>query len=152
MHHPSRTLDCTAYKVLDHRHEPEILQALGDDFSARDSFMFVPHLLPVSRGCLISCYITCENETSAASAVKNYKTLYSAAKFIRLRERPVRLVDIVGTNFCDLNIVARGKQLVVTSALDNLGKGMASQCIQNLNIIFGLAQETGLMAPALGPV
>lgn len=152
MHHPSRALDCTAYKVLEHRHEPEILQALGGEFYPRDSFMFVPHLLPVSRGCLISCYITCQDDTSADAAVKNYKSLYSTAKFVRLRDRPVRLVDIVGTNFCDLHVVARGKQLVVTSALDNLGKGMSSQCIQNLNIIFGLTQETGLMAPALGPV
>jgi N-acetyl-gamma-glutamyl-phosphate reductase common form len=152
MHHPSRAHDCAAYKVLEHRHEPEILQALGPTFSAKDSFMFVPHLLPVSRGCLVSCYITCRDQASAIKVPEMYRSFYETSQLIRLRDRPVRLVDVVGTNFCDLHLAVRGHQIVITSAIDNLGKGMAGQCIQNLNILFGLAQETGLLAPALGPV
>jgi N-acetyl-gamma-glutamyl-phosphate reductase len=152
MHHPSRAHDCTAYKVLEHRHEPEILQALGATFSARDSFMFVPHLLPVSRGCLVSCYIACRDADSAASLPELYHAFYAGARFVRLRERPSRLVDVVGTNFCDLHVVVRGKHVTISSALDNLGKGMAGQCIQNLNLLLGLPEETGLMASALGPV
>jgi N-acetyl-gamma-glutamyl-phosphate/LysW-gamma-L-alpha-aminoadipyl-6-phosphate reductase len=152
MHHPSRAHDCTAYKVLEHRHEPEIVQALGPKFSARDSFMFVPHLLPVSRGCLVSCYIACRDAASAASLPERYGSFYSAAPFVRLRDRPSRLVDVVGTNFCDLHIVVRGAQVAISSALDNLGKGMAGQCIQNLNLLFGLPEETGLMISSLGPV
>ncbi len=152
MHHPSRAHDCTAYKVLEHRHEPEILQALGPTFSAKDSFMFVPHLLPVSRGCLVSCYITCRDEASAAELPERYNTFCTSTRFVRLRNRPTRLVDIVGTNFCDLHVVVRGKQVFISSALDNLGKGMAGQCIQNLNLLFGLPEETGLLVPSLGPV
>jgi len=152
MHHPSRAHDCSAYKVLEHRHEPEILQALGPDFSARQSFMFVPHLLPVSRGCLVTCYISCTDETSAAKLPEAYRSFYRNHRFIRFREEPPRLVDIIGTNFCDLQVVVRGKQAIVSSAIDNLGKGMAGQCIQNLNLIFGLPTETGLIVPAIGPV
>jgi N-acetyl-gamma-glutamyl-phosphate/LysW-gamma-L-alpha-aminoadipyl-6-phosphate reductase len=152
MHHPSRAHDCTAYKVLEHRHEPEILQALGPQFSARDSFMFVPHLLPVSRGCLVTCYVTCKDEASASQLSAHYREWYRSKTFIRIRNRPPRLVDIVGTNFCDLHLASRGSQVVISSALDNLGKGMAGQCIQNLNMAFGLPEETGLMIPALGPV
>lgn len=152
MHHPSRAHDCTAYKVLEHRHEPEIVQALGANFSAKDSFMFVPHLLPVARGCLVSCYITCRDELSAQKLPEQYHSFYSNARFVRFRNRPTRLVDVVGTNFCDLHIAVRGKHAFVSSALDNLGKGMAGQCIQNLNLVFGLPEETGLMAPSLGPV
>jgi N-acetyl-gamma-glutamyl-phosphate reductase common form len=152
MHHPIRAHDCMAYKVLEHRHEPEILQALGSGFSAKDSFMFVPHLLPVSRGCLVTCYIACRDEASAATLPERYRTFYKSAQFVRLRDRPSRLVDVVGTNFCDLHLVIRGNQAIVSSALDNLGKGMAGQCIQNLNVLFGLAEETGLLVPALGPV
>ncbi len=152
MHHPSRAHDCTAYKVLEHRHEPEILQALGPTFSARDSFMFTPHLLPVSRGCLVSCYITCRNAASAAALPERYRSLYQSAQFVRLRNQPARLVDIVGTNFCDLHIVVRDRQVMVFSALDNLVKGMAGQCIQNLNLLLGLPEDAGLTIPALGPV
>lgn len=152
MHHPSRAHDCSAYKVLEHRHEPEILQALGLAFSARDSFMFTPHLLPVSRGCLVSCYIACRDVASAASLPEIYSSFYDSARFVRLRESPPRLVDVVGTNFCDLHIVVRGRHLMVSSAIDNLGKGMAGQCIQNLNLILGIPEDTGLIIPALGPV
>ena len=69
-----------------------------------------------------------------------------------MRSGPPRLVDIVGTNFCDISVHVRERQLVVMSAIDNLGKGMASQAIQNLNILFGLPESTGLLFAALGPV
>jgi N-acetyl-gamma-glutamyl-phosphate reductase len=152
MHHPARANDFTAYKVLEHRHEPEILQALGASFNGRDSFMFVPHLLPVSRGIEASCYFTCADAATAAKLPERYSEFYRASPFVRLRSRPPRLVDVVGTNFCDIQVVVRGAQVVVLVATDNLGKGMAGQCIQNLNIAFGLPQETGLLVPALGPV
>jgi N-acetyl-gamma-glutamyl-phosphate reductase common form len=152
MHHPSRCADFTAYKVLEHRHEPEILQALGSEFSSQNSIMFVPHLIPTSRGIFISAYLSLQDAQTAASLPARYKSFYESSPFIRFRSRPPRLVDVVGTNFCDISVVVRGEQVVVMSALDNLGKGMAGQCIQNLNLMFGLPEELGLMSPALGPV
>jgi N-acetyl-gamma-glutamyl-phosphate reductase len=100
----------------------------------------------------VTCYVTCKDEASASQLSAHYREWYRSKSFIRIRNRPPRLVDIVGTNFCDLHLASRGSQVVISSALDNLGKGMAGQCIQNLNIAFGLPEETGLMIPALGPV
>jgi N-acetyl-gamma-glutamyl-phosphate reductase common form len=152
MHHPSRTADFTAYKVLEHRHEPEILQALGPEFSRNHSFMFVPHLLPSSRGIFVTAYVSLDSAEAAQSVKESYSSLYHQQPFIRMRQSPPRLVDVIGTNFCDISVVARGCQLVIMAAIDNLGKGMAGQAIQNLNLAFGLPQETGLLFPALGPV
>jgi len=152
MHHPSRALDFTAYKVLAHRHEPEILQALGDSFSKKHSMMFVPHLIPTSRGEFVTAYATLSKPESEASIRERFLTFYKDSPFVRFRSTPPRLVDVVGTNFCDICITVRHDQVVIMSAIDNLGKGMAGQAIQNLNIIFGLAQSSGLLLTSLGPV
>jgi N-acetyl-gamma-glutamyl-phosphate reductase len=152
MHHPSRCLDFTAYKVLAHRHEPEILQALGESFSKNHAMMFVPHLIPTSRGEFITAYATLKNGESEATVREAYTSFYKNSPFVRLRTTPPRLVDVVGTNFCDICVSVRQGQVCVMSSIDNLGKGMAGQAIQNLNIIFGLPQGLGLLHASLGPV
>jgi N-acetyl-gamma-glutamyl-phosphate reductase len=152
MHHPSRSLDFTAYKVLAHRHEPEILQALGESFSRNHAMMFVPHLIPTSRGEFITAYATLKNMQSESIVREAYVSFYKDSPFVRLRTNPPRLVDVVGTNFCDICVTVRDNQVCVMSSIDNLGKGMAGQAIQNLNIIFGLPQERGLLHASLGPV
>ena len=152
MHHPGRSTDFTAYKALEHRHEPEILQALGSQFSSRNSMMFIPHLIPVSRGIFVTCYMTHQSEACAAIALESYRNFYKGSHFIRFRSKPPRLVDVIGTNFCDLHISVRGKQVAVMATLDNLVKGMAGQCVQNLNLLFGSQEDTGLLLPAIGPV
>ncbi len=151
MHHPGRASDCTAYKVLQHRHEPEILQALGPTFEP-NSFVFVPHLLPVSRGILVSAYLTLAEPSSTGELAARYGDFYRQSHFIRMRSSPPRLADVVGTNFCDIAVTVRGRQAVVMSAIDNLGKGMAGAAIQNINLMLGLPEELGLMLPAIGPV
>lgn len=152
MHHPSRTADFAAYKILQHRHEPEVLQALGRSFSGANTMMFIPHLLPVSRGILVTAYGTLRSQVDAGALRERYEKFYEGATFIRFRESSPRLVDVVGTNFCDLHVAARGKQVAIIAAIDNLGKGMAGQCVQNLNLVFGLPEERGLLIPSLGPV
>jgi N-acetyl-gamma-glutamyl-phosphate reductase len=152
MHHPARFADFTAYKVLQHRHEPEIAQALGAQFAQNFSFMFVPHLLPVSRGIFVTSYVTLESEAQAIMLREGYHQLYKDQPLIRMRSSAPRLADVVGTAFCDIHVVTRGAQVVVMAAIDNLGKGMATQALQNLNLAFGLPQETGLLRAALGPV
>ena len=152
MHHPSRATDFTAYKALQHRHEPEILQTLGAEFSAQNSIMFVPHLIPISRGIFVTTYMTCATEWLPKDVVHTFNEYYKNSPFIRLRHCAPRLADVVGTNFCDVHVTSRGKQIVAMAALDNLGKGMAGQCIQNLHIMWGLSSNSALMTPALGPV
>jgi N-acetyl-gamma-glutamyl-phosphate reductase common form len=152
MHHPSRADDFTAYKVLQHRHEPEIIQALGANFARSHEMSFVPHLIPVSRGIFVTAYATLAKPCSQADMTSRFTDFYKESSGIRMRSSPPRLVDVVGTNFCDISVHVRERHLVVMSAIDNLGKGMASQAIQNLNILFGLPESTGLLSAALGPV
>lgn len=151
IHHPSRSGDFTAYKPLVHRHEPEIVQALGDRFAENVEVLFVPHLLPVSRGIFVTAYIAQSKGLSPEHIKEVYFDFYRTAPFVRFRSAPPRLTDVVGTNFCDIFVTTRGSQIVVMATIDNLGKGMAGQAIQNLNLAFGLSEETGLTAAALGP-
>jgi N-acetyl-gamma-glutamyl-phosphate reductase len=152
MHHPSRAGDFTAYKVLEHRHEPEILQALGEEFQRTHPVVFAPHLIPVSRGIFVTVYAELAREASLGEVEARVRDTYRGSNFVRLRSTPPRLSDVVGTNFCDIGIAVRGRELVVMCAIDNLGKGMAGQAVQNLNRAFGLPEETGLFSGALGPV
>jgi|688.fasta_scaffold04615_15 N-acetyl-gamma-glutamyl-phosphate reductase len=151
MHHPGRFGDFTAYKALQHRHEPEILQALGDTLLRENGFMFVPHLIPVSRGIFVSAYVTLAADTSVEAIRQRYEAAFEGSPLIRFRAAPPRLVDVVGTNFCDISFALRGKQLVVMAALDNLGKGMVGAALQNLNLMFGLPETTGLLHASVGP-
>ena len=152
MHHPSRTSDFTAYKVLSHRHEPEILQALGDPRGDEIKLMFVPHLIPVSRGIFVTTYATLSAPIKPEEIQEQFHSFYHQAPFVRLRSTPPRLVDVVGSNYCDISLSVRGNQVVIMAALDNLMKGMAGQAVQNLNNMYGLDERSGLEATALGPV
>lgn len=146
IHHPLRHGNFEAYKVLAHRHEPEVAQALGGS----NRLMFVPHLLPVSRGIFVSAYLTTRAALDGAEVRQRYEEFYRESPFIRFREGSPTLHDVIGTNFCDIAISIRGDQVVVTAALDNLVKGMAGQAIQNMNLLCGLDEGTGLFYPSLG--
>lgn len=144
-HHPRRHANCEPYKVLSHRHEPEI-----SELSGVSNLMFVPHILPTSRGIMATCYLQLADRLPESEILRRYQEAYAGAKFIRLRETPPSLQEVIGTNFCDISVHVRGRQIVAISVLDNLGKGMAGQAIQNMNIRLGLPEETGLMVPAIG--
>jgi len=147
MHHPRRDGNCEAYKVLAHRHEPEIAQgaALGGK-----PLIFVPHLLPTSRGILVTCYLTLESPRSYSEVHDKFSAAYSGKGFIRIRTNPPALSEVVGTNFCDISFHVRNNQVVISAAIDNLGKGMAGQAIQNMNLLLGFDEGLGLKIPALG--
>jgi N-acetyl-gamma-glutamyl-phosphate reductase len=149
MHHPHRHGNFEAYKVLSHRHEPEIRQATG--LSEKVDLAFVPHLLPVSRGIVATLFATLVDSTlSQAELEKHFKDYYQSAPFIRFRKQTPTLHDVVGTNFVDISVNKRASQVVVITALDNMGKGMAGQAIQNMNLLCGLDQTTGIKVPSLG--
>ena len=150
IHHPTRHGNFEAYKILEHRHEAEIRQALGDISGANIQTMFVPHLLPVSRGIFVTTYVTLSDPISETTLFELYESFYKSSPFIRMRSQSPTLHDVVGTNFCDITLRARGTQLVIMAALDNLGKGMAGQAIQNMNIALHLEETSGLLTPSLG--
>lgn len=139
--------DLRAYRVLRHQHEPEIEQGLSD-VAARDvSVTFVPHLLPVSRGILVTCHAQLAPGGSAAAVAAAFESRYGAEPFISLAPSAdkVSLHDVVGTNRCRIGwAVGEDGELVVTAAIDNLVKGAAGQAVQNLNVLLGLSEQAGL--------
>lgn len=134
-----------AYKLASHRHTPEIEQALGVE-----ALTFTPHLIPVNRGILTTSYFELTRKASADEIRAIYKELYKDCYFVRVIEdnESAEIKNVKGTNFFDVNafVDERTGKLIVTAAIDNLVKGAAGQAVQNLNIIFGLDEKTGLEA------
>lgn len=151
-HHPTRHADFRAYRPLAHQHEPEILQALGDPRGERIEMSFVPQSMPVSRGIFTTVHAALNKPMEAESLLQKYKQFYSGSPFVRVEAGSPSLEDVVGSNFCDLGVAVRGRQVVVMSAIDNLVKGMAGAAIQNMNLMCGLPETTGLWMPSLRPI
>ncbi len=153
-HHPTSNSNAFAYKVLCHRHEVEISEALASTNSGSHSFdlSFVPHVIPASRGIYITAHLFLDKKIADKDIFSAFKECYSDSPFIRLRSKPPQLFQVVGSNFCDIYITVRDKTVVVNAASDNLIKGMCGTAIQNLNLISGLDETTGLIKSGMGPV
>jgi N-acetyl-gamma-glutamyl-phosphate reductase len=139
------------YSIGSHRHGPEIEQELAGA-GGKGGVLFVPHLLPVSRGLLSTMYVRTRSEPPLAAL---FARAYEREPFIVLRGDgpPPELREVRGTNRCAIGWrwdAASGHAIVVT-AIDNLGKGAAGQAVQCLNLMLGLAETTALEAPALVP-
>lgn len=151
-HHPSRHANFEAYKVLEHRHEPEIQEGLAIAFGSVQETMFVPHLLPVSRGIFVTAYVELASDITQEKIEAAYKEFYKDSPFVRIRKTTPSLTDVIGSNFCDVSVTVRGRQVVAMSALDNLVKGMAGQAIQNMNLMCGVNETHGIWLPPLSLV
>jgi N-acetyl-gamma-glutamyl-phosphate reductase len=127
-----------AYNPMLHRHSPEIAEKLQLDESR---VSFVPHLLPLTRGMLSSVYMQVEGDFDAMAVLKAY---YKEAPFVRIRENPVDMKSVAGTNFCDIFVRRNGSTLFINAAIDNLMRGASSQAIVNANLMMGLAMKTGV--------
>ncbi|HEY2931214.1 MAG TPA: N-acetyl-gamma-glutamyl-phosphate reductase [Acidobacteriota bacterium] len=141
--------NCQAYKVGNHRHIPEILQGLGRQPGNGTPFAFAPHLVPMNRGILSTCYFQAKPGASEDHLRQLYAGRYGDSPFVALLP-PGSLPQVqmvVHTNRCELGLVVDGSSRVVTvvSAIDNLVKGAAGQAIQNMNIRFGLDESAGLI-------
>ena len=102
------------------------------------------------RGIFTTAYIFLKEEISYEMIKKIYLKTYENSPFIRLVDQS-RSAVVVGSNYCDIALYTKGNKLIVTSAIDNLVKGAAGQAIQNMNIMFGLPEVTGLQFPGLHP-
>ena len=151
-HHPIANSNAFAYKALTHRHEPEIAQALSEIGGSRFSISFVPHVIPCSRGIYITAHVFLDTPVHLETMLEQYQKFYKDSPFVRIREKAPELHWVVGSNYCDINLCARGNILVVTAATDNLIKGMCGTAIQNINLISGCPEELGLKIPGMGPV
>ena len=142
-----------AYGVASHRHTPEIEEQLGYASSSKVLLNFTPHLIPMNRGILITAYASLKKGVSEEDVKKAYD-LYKDEYFVRvLKEGNVPEVrNVKCSNFVDVayKVDPRTHRVIMMGAMDNLVKGAAGQAIQNMNIMFGLDEKTGLMlAPAV---
>ncbi|PYS98972.1 MAG: N-acetyl-gamma-glutamyl-phosphate reductase [Acidobacteria bacterium] len=144
-HHPQRSNSFYAYKPFTHQHVPEIAQHLGKVVVFENELIFMTHSLPVSRGIFASCYLETNLNLANEDLKHIYSNFYSDAFFVRLVDGSPDINWVKNTNFCDIGTFSNGKQIVVFSALDNLVKGAAGQAVQNMNLMFGLDEKTGLI-------
>lgn len=137
-----------AYNALKHRHEPEIAEKLRLVGGKEIEVNFVPHLLPVSRGMLISAYLQTNELIDAKMVLSDF---YKDSPFVRIRENPVDIKSTAGTNFCDIFATQKGKSIFVSSSIDNLLRGASSQAVVNANLMCGFEESTGIPIIAYVP-
>ena len=145
-----------------HRHTPEIEQNIayitGKDLMKPETWQYInfqPHLLPQVRGIEVTIYATCDKDFTNEEVYELYKDFYTDEPFVKVfpASLPVQTKWVYGTNFCEMTPTfdARTHRLIVSSVIDNIGKGAAGQAIQNMNLIMGLPETTGLMMPPMYP-
>lgn len=144
-HFPEMTENLFAYGIGNHRHLPEIEQILRDASGQAVSVLFQPHVVCAERGILESIYARPLNAITPATLRDLYEQSYAAEPFVRLVDQPPTLRDVAYSNFCDIYPTVVKDKVVIFAAIDNLTKGAAGQAVQNMNIICGLPETTGLL-------
>ncbi len=144
-----------AYGIGTHRHTPEIEQELSSLAGQQITVNFTPHLLPLDRGILTTIYARLRRKVSQNKAVDIYKSSYEREPFVIVHDSGAypNIKNVRGTNFCHLGLKVneRTNTLIIVSAIDNLIKGASGQAVQNMNIMTGIEETTGLTSPALFP-
>jgi N-acetyl-gamma-glutamyl-phosphate reductase len=145
-HFSWRANNVQAYKTLTHQHNSEILQSLNSLQTASalgaDNFNFVPWRGDFTRGIFISSQLKCDLSIDALNNL--YNEYYKTHPFTTVTTEPVFLKQVVNTNKCIIQLEKVGNKLVVHSVTDNLLKGASGQAVQNMNLMFGFAEATGL--------
>jgi len=138
--------DIRAYKPVGHKHTPEIEQELTAATGRRVVISFVPHLAPLDRG--IHTTIFARATSSSEGALRTLQEFYADAPFVRVFDQPggVTLLNVRNTNYCDTSLALdkRTGMVIIVCAIDNTTKGAGAQAVQNMNIMFGLDETTGL--------
>ncbi|MEC4889989.1 MAG: N-acetyl-gamma-glutamyl-phosphate reductase [Nitrospira sp.] len=159
-HFPEAHESLEPYKIGQHRHIPEIEQELSGLLAKTGgnagavTIAFTPHLVPMNRGILSTAYCKLHKPMSLPDLRALYRDFYSGERFVRLHEESVPNPRYIkGSNYCDIGVYAdqRAGWVVTVAAVDNLVKGAAGQAIQAMNLMMGIAEETGLTAPGAYP-
>ena len=151
------TLFCEAgegmgpYAVGRHRHAPEIEQELSRAAGQSVVVNFTPHLIPMSRGEFITAHAKLADGATAADCERVLAERYADEPFVRVREKPVDIKSVAGTNFCDIYAQRNGTSLFIASAIDNLLRGASSQAVVNANILCGFDESLGIPILACVP-
>jgi N-acetyl-gamma-glutamyl-phosphate reductase len=143
-HYPECNESVSPYGVGVHRHVPEIDQILSEVAGSQIRVVFTPHLIPMDRGILSTCYAEPTGEVTTDDLLGLLRQFYADEPFVRVSHSLPSTKQVSGTNFCDLSArVVRGR-IVVVSAIDNLIKGAAGQALQNFNLMHGIPETTAL--------
>ena len=143
------------YALGSHRHVPEMEQALNAVAAAPVQLTFTPHLLPMNRGEIVTIYARLAPGQTPDSVRDILRAQYETSRFVRVLEEGAvaSTRQVRGSNYCLLGVYAdrAAQRVILLSVLDNLVKGAAGQAIQNLNLMFGFAEEAGLAGAPLFP-
>ena len=144
-----------AYGVTVHRHTPEIEEQLSYIAGKEVLINFTPHLVPMNRGILITAYANLLKPVTYEEVKKLYDDCYEGERFVRVLDKNIypETRNVHGSNYVDVNfrIDERTNRIIMMGAMDNLVKGAAGQAIQNMNLMFGLPEETGLLQVPMFP-
>ena len=146
-HFSWRNNNISAYKTFEHQHLIEIGRNLGLlQGSEIPEIDFVPLRGDFARGIFASVYTRCD--LSEEEALELYRNYYRDAAFCYVSGSPVDLKQVVNTNKCLISLIRKGEKLIISSVIDNLLKGASGQAVQNMNLMFGLDEKTGLKLKA----
>jgi N-acetyl-gamma-glutamyl-phosphate reductase len=139
-----------SYRVLQHAHEAEIARNLRHACTTAGGVdvTFTPHLVPLARGILATCYLRALAPATAVEYAGLLRDRYRDEPFVRIRDSAddVAVASVVGTNVCEIGVTTQGRRVVVCAAIDNLLKGAAGQALQNMNLMLGCDETAGLTA------
>jgi len=147
-HFPEINENFYPYKVEGHRHLPEMEQELSRLAGTQVKVTFVPHLAPLNRGILSTCYASLKRYTKVEKILRIYRDFYKDEPFVEILEKGKvpRITDVATSNRCRIGLAVdeRTDRIIVISAIDNLGKGASGQAVQNMNIMCGFKEDEGL--------
>jgi N-acetyl-gamma-glutamyl-phosphate reductase common form len=153
-HHPKRANSFYAYKTFAHQHQPEVeqlLAAVNPRWQNMSRLVLQTHSLPAVRGIFASLYLTANQAMSHEQVGELLRSFYGDEFFIRLVNGSPDINWVKGTNFVDIGYAAQDDTVIVFVALDNLVKGAAGQAVQNMNLMFGIPERTGLILAGTNP-
>ena len=154
-HYPARYETMNAYRVSGHQHVFEIERELGLLANRELKITFTPHVIPLCRGILSTLYAPLDQGVDLKRVEEAYQDFYKKDAFVRVfgPDKPQMSVHVRGSNFCNisLNVDQRTGKVIIVSLIDNLVKGQAGSAVQNMNIMFGLEESTGLLHPGTYP-
>jgi N-acetyl-gamma-glutamyl-phosphate reductase len=144
-HFPECNESVSAYQVGQHRHTPEIEQALADVAGEPVEVIFTPHLIPMDRGIFSTIYATPRRPLSQEQLLELYRSWYEKAPFVRVVEHLPATKHTLGTNFLDVTVRVVRNRIVVLACEDNLVRGASGVAVQNFNLMYGFDQRTALL-------
>ncbi len=154
-HFPEVDEGLAPYKVLAHRHQPEIASILQRKTGGEGAVYFVPHLVPMNRGILSTVYVPLKEAMAPEQVQALYESFYAGKPFVRVLPagKAPSTHHVRGSNFCDVGVTLSpdGRLAVAMSAIDNLIKGASGQAVQNMNIMMGLEETAGVSQLPLFP-